>query len=456
MKKKNKKKKLKKYAIAGIALLSVILIGVNSYRIYDFASKTIIDVENINSDKEKMNKIRGQGHDDQLKISTKNATETDINLAKSKLQKNATNFFVKPRKHNRFAEEISQNNKTEYINYFTTTKKVHLLSMDHKHGAYTEYNPAGNYQLISRYNDRLLEEQKQNNVPIYQNMMLEKSIKSQSLSLSPIYNNLPAYWDKSNAFKHQKLHFYYPLAENLLIRDDSITRVNGDKLPVITKYNPNYEEPNIFRKQRHAQWQANKGINTYLMKYKAEKKGNRNSFNYQYVPYQYVIKGDWDNDLFDTTQGYVPTMDYREELGEDNDLPNIYEVQKYLEQKQNGYLSYRLSNRDWSAYFDNSIKPGSIFTLKDKLSKKRISPYYIDTKNGRRYLPVFADEKGHLYVHIDFDKAYLIRVKKDYTDEPDEIKKSGYYENTEDDEKRQSAIPVKMILMIAGHYVKHE
>ena len=130
-------------------MLSVILIGVNSYRIYDFASQTIIDVENINSDNKKMNKIRGQAHDDQLKISTKNATETDINLAKSKLQKNATNFFVKPRKHNRFAEEISQNNKTEYINYFTTTKKVHLLSMDHKHGAYVKLFTNKWIQIVS-------------------------------------------------------------------------------------------------------------------------------------------------------------------------------------------------------------------------------------------------------------------------------------------------------------------
>lgn len=111
MKKKNKKKQSKRYAIAGAALLLAILIGCNSYCIYDFASQTIIDVENINSDKEKMNKIRGQGHDDQLKISTKNATDAGINLVKSKQQKkNAINFFVKPRKHNRFAEEISQNN----------------------------------------------------------------------------------------------------------------------------------------------------------------------------------------------------------------------------------------------------------------------------------------------------------------------------------------------------------
>lgn len=305
-----KLKKLNKKQIKGIAftsigallLLSPLICQHVVYPSYDFVTQTYTDSKLQKSDNRKMNQIRGQKPSNDL-FKNHNLYSKRTNLIYAKQTATPQNYFVQP---------LPSRRDLTHLNYFNVTDKVHLLSLDHKHAAYINYDPSNNHCLLSRYNDRLQQAFRQNNLPIYNSHLRLAASFANHDALSNVEKSnfhhdsyRAAYLDKSNAFTGHHMHFYYPLAENLLIRDDSIKRINGNKIPVIVSYNPNYELANIFRRQRHALWNSNKHINQFWVdNIKTPVKQRNSYFNYNYAPYNKLVNGSWARDVFESSDGY--------------------------------------------------------------------------------------------------------------------------------------------------------
>lgn len=145
-------------------------------------------------------------------------------------------------------------------------------------------------------------------------------------------------------------------------------------------------------------------------------------------------------------------------------------VASCVKQQDNDYLSYKL-NPDWGDKLSCLLDAGDLFTLKNQLSPKPISKYYINTKQGKFYVPVVRGQYGLDYVRLNFDMPQKIMPSNT----------TGSYDDLDDDNKNNGAgavinpktglpydksdykymypkdsIPIYMILMIGDSYVHHK
>lgn len=452
------------FSVIGIALLFIAPTMIKSNV---KLSEYFINLSKTADDNLRMSKIRGHKPDNNLfaniNMSNQDLAKAGIGFKYSKTSLSLPDYY-NPRSYYK-----------SIINNYVTTDKVHLMSLDHKHTAYVKYNPSGKHLLLNRY--ALPLSQKHNNDPVIYNQHLQLSGKSLSYyryfndhALHPISENKDsfkqrshnrywqnkqtheaAYLDKSNAFMNQHLHFYYPLAENLLIRDDSIKRVNINRIPVIISYNPNYELPNIFRRQREFKWNRNYNINKRMIIY--NRKHLLTTKPAPSIPFDHI-----DQDEFDME--YDP--DYVSSIY-DSPALSFKDGKKYFYNRHNVYKTHKL-NSHWYAYnnaFDwtsgdnswnpynsidalNKIDSGNIYMLNGKLSNKPISNYYILTSHGKLYLPVKELAAPQIGVYLKYLPCSDFSLY-----DADDLTKSDRKSNV------NHGIPIGMVLMVAGHYVHH-
>lgn len=257
------------------------------------------------------------------------------NLFDNKLNMLADNIGFRNGKNSSILPNEALDNS---IKTYTVNNNAILLDLDKRQYGAFSYNPGQDHQLFSGYDKDLL-----SNHAVYQPYLYltdKRKSELQKLQQNQVSAIKASYFDKSNAFSGHHLHFYYPLASNLLIRDDSISYVNGDKLPVIVGYNYNYDD-------------ANYGY--YLSEIK------QHIDQILYKEHQLHSRTDYYNN--------IDRLDYQ-----------IYEAY----QEKSKVLS--LAN-PWKQKYPD-IDCGDMYTLRGKLSTKQISSYYI-SKNGKRYyLPV--------------------------------------------------------------------
>lgn len=242
------------------------------------------------------------------------------------------------------------------------------------------------------------------------------------MTLSNNQNNRASYFDASNAFSGQPCHYYYEIAGGLLLRDDSIIKLNGKDIPVIIGYNPNYDDTKYFQHKKEAYNDPEYAQNRQKTKKEIEEKKKQDP---SFIEKSLFNKWFEDKTKYDPFIARSLTNNWLEKIvpgSRTNDWPR-YRVQPRDpgEIKTNGHALSFEEDMDFQDTMDsyNSVSPesnqvnaGDIYALADKLSDKKISCYYIIVNGKCKYLPVYEGPSDNFVKEKPLGKTITYHGKR--------------------------------------------
>lgn len=223
------------------------------------------------------------------------------------------------------------------------------------------------------------------------------------MTLSNNQNNRASYFDASNAFSGQPCHYYYEIAGGLLLRDDSIIKLNGKDIPVIIGYNPNYDDTKYFQHRQEAKKELGEKANyDPSIKYDPFIKKEHDPFIARSLTNNWlekIVPGSRASDLSSyrvqpRDPGEIKTNGHALSFEEDMDFQDTME-------------SYNSVSPE-----SNQANAGDIYALADKLSNKKISCYYIIVNGKRKYLPVYEGPSDNFVKEKPLGKTITYRGKR--------------------------------------------